>query len=1098
MVKPDASPEALKVFLSYSRRDMTFADEFVAALEGAGISVTIDRRDLPYGEEWQAELADFIRASDTVVWLVSPDSIGSRWCNWELGEVTRLSKRLVPVRIRPVDPAALPEAVGRIHLLPAEGTFDLGQHLTPLVDALNTDRSWLKDSTRLADRARQWLARGRDGGLLLRGAGLTDAERWSARHPHHAPLPSSEVLDLILASRRARTQRGRAVVAISLAAAVIGLGLAAAAFQNARRAERERDQALTTQSRFLGDLAQQEVGAGNAVKAMLLALEGLPDRRAEDALQQSRPYSPEAELGLFTAWRQKREAVVFEGHKGAVYSAAFSPDEKLVVTASQDGTARIFDVRTGMLVATMAGHAGAVLAAQFSPDGGRVLTASRDGTARIWEPRSGRQVVSFYGHGGEVTSAVFSPDGKRVLTASADKTARIWDAVSGETLGVLSGHTDKLASAAFSPDGKRIFTASADHTARLWDAVTRDMIAEMSGHSGAIFHAAFSPDGKRMATGAWGDNDARLWDGLTGRLVKVLAGHRNHVLYVSFSPDGRRLATASADNTVRLWDGITGEPAGEPLEGHTDWVRHAAFNPQGNRLATTGSDATVRIWNVANGEELITLRGHEFIVQSVSYSRDGLSLLTASQGATARLWHLEPESTATEIRGHKSPVVAARFTAGGARVLTLAGGFFGRDDETARLWFADDGHPLEVLGNEERSSLSGNRLERTLSLDVSRDGTRILTAYVSSKDGPGVAIWNAADGSLLKRFGAGDGEPVISLVRFSPDAAQFVTVANIASAHNAVVRILDSSDGTVRHVLDGHAGEVESVAFSADGARLVTASRDKHVRLWDVHVGRLLRALETSDEAWLASISPDGTRIVSGTRDGGGILWRADTGERIAELKGHRMTMGSAVFSPDGSRLVTTGRDMLANLGFDSQARLWDGLTGAPRGTLAGHTNTVVGAVFNAAGTRILTAAADGSARLWDTASATLIGVLSGHGEIVYTAGFNTDETRVVTASKDKRALIWRVFPTTEALVAHAKTVVPRCLTRQEREAAFLPAEPPAWCITGPNQGENDATRWQPKWPYHWPEWRQWLIDRRNGRDPPLPEIRCPGAVHCW
>ncbi len=82
----------LKVFISYSRRDLGLADRLVSGLEKQGVEVLIDRRDLPYGEEWQKELADFIRMSDTVVWLVSPDSIASKWVNWELGEVGRLSK----------------------------------------------------------------------------------------------------------------------------------------------------------------------------------------------------------------------------------------------------------------------------------------------------------------------------------------------------------------------------------------------------------------------------------------------------------------------------------------------------------------------------------------------------------------------------------------------------------------------------------------------------------------------------------------------------------------------------------------------------------------------------------------------------------------------------------------------------------------------------------------------------------------------------------------------------------------------------------------------------------------------------------------------
>ena len=110
----DLSPtHRLKVFVSYSRRDLAAADSLVDALEANGVDVLIDRRDLPYGEEWQKELADFMRDADAIVWLVSPDSIASKWVNWELGEVGRLSKRLVPVRVRNIDPATLPEALGK-------------------------------------------------------------------------------------------------------------------------------------------------------------------------------------------------------------------------------------------------------------------------------------------------------------------------------------------------------------------------------------------------------------------------------------------------------------------------------------------------------------------------------------------------------------------------------------------------------------------------------------------------------------------------------------------------------------------------------------------------------------------------------------------------------------------------------------------------------------------------------------------------------------------------------------------------------------------------------------------------------------------------
>lgn len=254
--------DRLKVFISYSRRDMTAADAVAAALEANDIEVTIDRRDLPYGEEWQGELADFIRASDTVVWLVSPNSVHSKWCNWELGEVIRLKKRLVPIVVCEISAEDLPEVLGKIHILPAEGKFSVEQHLPVLLDTLNTDRTWVKEHTRLADRARQWITKERSPALLLRGTALKDAEAWSDRTPRDAPSPSDDILELMFASRRAAARRQRnwisGVTAITTVLAALGL----IAIWQWQIAETNADQARSTLA--LSDFSKASEQAGTA------------------------------------------------------------------------------------------------------------------------------------------------------------------------------------------------------------------------------------------------------------------------------------------------------------------------------------------------------------------------------------------------------------------------------------------------------------------------------------------------------------------------------------------------------------------------------------------------------------------------------------------------------------------------------------------------------------------------------------------------------------------------------------------------------------------------------------------------------------------
>ena len=161
----------------------------------------------------------------------------------------------------------------------------------------------------------------------------------------------------------------------------------------------------------------------------------------------------------------------------------------------QDGAA--VDVKPQADRAAARGHEDRVWSAAFSPDSKRILTASLDKTARLWDTEIGELLT---GHEEEVNSAVFSPDGTRIVTASDDRTVRRWDADTRKQIGEpLTGHTGFVWRAAFSPDGKYIVTASRDKTARLWDAETGKPI-------GAGLRYMFSPDGKRIATASASGN----------------------------------------------------------------------------------------------------------------------------------------------------------------------------------------------------------------------------------------------------------------------------------------------------------------------------------------------------------------------------------------------------------------------------------------------------------------------------------------------------------------------------------------------------------------------------------------------------------------
>jgi WD40 repeat protein len=1027
-----------QVFLAYAHEDKAVMEKIRNSLQRESFTVWTNTTDIQTGETAEKAIKRGIEQADNVVYLLSPHTLHSEYCQQELDYALSLNKRIIPVLVKETDVQQIPQTLRDLQYIDLTDnvkTEDCRLDDNQLVKTLRQEEAYYNEHKQLLVKALKWHKQDQNPSILLRGYNLRSAEAWlkvAKQRQQHLPIaiqeqfiteslrqPPASSLDVFVSYSRADSDLARKLNdALQMQGKTTWFDQESIA--SGSDFQQEIYRGIEVSDNFLFILSPRSINSPYCADEVEYAAK-LNKRFVTVLHQPVNPTEVHPELA-------KIQWIDFHKNEGD-FANTFS---QLIRTLDTDRDHVHSHTKWSQIALEWQ-------AKDKNPD--LLLRGSEFAVARAWLKTALEQTKSpaptalqqeFLKASEDAIVAAEETEKQRQAELLRLQAEKIKEAEARLAEQKKSAKRQKLFLSAMSV-GFIISTFLAGiaflsyRKAIASENAARAAYAKALAKSSEAFFASGKPlealvEALRANQGLEAIRDPsrrpEIRENVAIALQKAVFGIREHnrltghaaaAIAVAYSPNGQLIASGSEDNTVKIW-----RHDGQLLATleHPDSILDVAFSPDGQLVASAGVDDTVKLWQT-DGTFLASFEGHGADINSVAFSPDGQLIASASNDRTIKLWRKDGTLVKT-LTNHANSVESIAFSPDGQLLLSAS------SDKTLKLWQLDGkvintltGHTDEVNDavfspdGQLIASASDDKTIKLWQLDgklvktlVGHDDLVRSVAFSPQGDVLASASWDQTvklwtlEGTVLESYSGYTNR--IYDVAFSPDGQL------IASANQNTVVTLWQRQQRFLHILSEHQRAVNQVTFSADGQLLASASDDKTLKLYQQDPmskrWKFRNTLPHADKVHATAFSPDDSLLATGGRDRMLRLWQPQDGTLLKTID-TKFKIRDIAFSPD-SQLIATAY-------LDNDLQIWE-RSGRLLATLKAHQDNVTHVVFSPDGQYLASSSADNTVRLWSR-HGKLLATLTAHKGPITSVSFSPDGKTLATTSADFEVKLWKV-----------------------------------------------------------------------------------------